>query len=322
MPFEFGEDKMPTIEESSVFEYCEKLYRELAERDGGYFPSRHDKHVFSKAAAKFAMSEDDVYRIFNEYSKQAADIEIERINRLPAAIRKRVMMGKLSDIVKNNRDLPFFKLEGQPSEEMPSALDILSDEYRALVETIAHSGWTIPLNIDIKRFEELKKIIGDESAIDTYFSEYYDGRELRYIYRKITKAVDNPAQQELFRECQKAYESKMYSVCLTTLLTILEGFISSFGDDPQDVRVMRICDYHAKEEISQKNNIKSLCWLSMYEFTKVLFQKSDFSQPEPDTINRHWIQHGRTGRSGERTDCLRMFNALSTMASIKQYTLL
>ncbi|MDT3698851.1 MAG: hypothetical protein RO469_05430 [Thermincola sp.] len=310
---------MPTIEEGSVFEYCERLYRELDEKDGGYYPSRHDKYVFSKAATNFAITEEEVDRIFNEYSKQAADIEMEKIKRLPIAVRKKILLKKASDIMKNNRDLPFFKIEGPPSEEIPSALDLLSDEYRAVIESIAQTGWTIPINIDIRRFNELMKISGDERTLDKYFSEFYDGREFKFICRKITKAIANPAQKTIFTECVKAFESELYSVCLTTLISVLEGFISTFGDNPQDVRIMRICSFHAGEEMKKKNNIKSLCWLSMYEFTKQLYQKSDFSQPEPDTINRHWIQHGRTGRSGERIDCIRVFNALSTMVNIKQY---
>ena len=108
---------MATIEESSVFEYCEKLYRELDERDGGYYPFRHDKYVFSKAASNFSITENEVNRIFNEYSKQAADIEMEKIKKLPIAIRKKVILQKASDILKNNQDLPFFKLEGPPKKK-------------------------------------------------------------------------------------------------------------------------------------------------------------------------------------------------------------
>lgn len=310
---------MATIEESAVFEYCEKLFRELDDRDGGYFPSKHDGYVFNQTALNFHISEEEVGRIYNEYSRHAANLEIEKINRLPKAIRKNVMMKRAGNIIKNNRDLPFYKLEGPPSEEIQSSLDILSDEYRLLVESVAHLGWTIPLNIDINRFDELKQIVGDDNELDKYFTQYYNGREFRLMCRKISKAIENPARQTIFNECVKSYESELYSVCLTTLLSFLEGFISLFGDNPQDVRVMRICSFHAEDEKVKKNNIKSLCWLSMYEFTNVLFKKSDFSQPEPDTINRHWIQHGRTGKSGERTDCLRVFNAVSTLTSIKQF---
>lgn len=312
---------MATVEESAVFEYCQGVFRKLDERDGGYYPSRHDKPAFSQTAEHFSISEAEVDRIFNEYSKQAADIEMEKIKRMPPALRKKVMEQRAKDIFRNNRDLPYYKLEGPPSEELTDALDILSDEYRVLVETIAQSGWTLPLSIDIRRFEELKKLVGDDVAIESYFVDYYNGRELKLMCRKINRVLEGTAQQAIFTECIAAFEKGMYAVSLTTLLTVLEGFISVFGDNPQDIRVMRVCKFHADDEMQKKNNIKSLCWLSMYEYTKILYQTSDFSQPEPSTrtINRHWIQHGRTGKSAERIDCLRVFNALSTLASIKRY---
>ncbi len=310
---------MATIEESAVFEYCQRAFRELAERDGGYYPSRHDKPAFLQTAEHFSISETEVDRIFNEYDKRAADIEMDKIKKMPPALRKRVMEQRARDIFRNNRDLPYYKLEGPPSKELTDSLDILSDEYRALIEAIAKSGWTIPLSIDIKRFDELKKIVGDDAAIESYFVDYYNGREVKLMCRKIMRVLEGTVQQDIFTECIIAFEKGMFVVCLTTLLTVLEGFISVFGDDPQDTRVMRICKFHADEEMQKKNNIKSLCWLSMYEYTKILYQKSDFSQPEPSTINRHWIQHGRTGKSAESTDCLRVLNALSTLTSIKQY---
>jgi hypothetical protein len=309
---------MATIEESAVFEYCQRVFRELDERDGGYYPSRHDKPAFTQTAEHFSISEAEVDRIFNEYSKQAADIEMEKIKKMPPALRKKVIEQRARDIFRNNRDLPFYKLEGPPSQELTDALDILSEEYRALVEAIAQSGWTIPLSIDIRGFEELKKLVGSDAAIESYFVDYYNGPELKLMCRKIKRVLKSTAQQAIFTECIAAFEKKMFSVCLTTLLTVLEGFISVFDDNPQDIRVMRVCRFHADEEMRKRNNIKSLCWLSMYEYTKILYQKSDFSQPEPSTINRHWIQHGRTGKSAESTDCLRLFNALSTLTSIKQ----
>ena len=80
---------------------------------------------------------------------------------------------------------------------------------------------------------------------------------------------------------------------------------------------MRICTCHANQEKNIGNNIQSLCWQSMSEYTKILFERSDFTQDEPDKANRHWISHGRTSKLGESVDCLRLFNALSTMTNIK-----
>jgi len=307
-----------TIEEGIVFEYCEKLYREIEAHDGGYYPSKHESYSYTEVAAHFKISENEVSRIYNKYNKQATDIEVEKINKLPPPLRKKAMEKRVRGILLNNRDLPFYKQEGSPSVELPEALEVLNSEYHKSVETIANCGWTIPLDIDVKRFNELLSILNDDVAIDKYFTEYYSKRLVRLICRKISKAIEIEAQKVKFNECINAYEKGMYSVCLTTLITILEGFIFLFCDQPNDTRVMRICKFHADEEMKRKNNIRGLCWLSMYEYTKVLYQKSDFTQPEPIKLNRHWLQHGRTEKTVEKTDCIRVLNALSTLVIIKQ----
>lgn len=194
---------MATVEESAVFEYCQNTFRELDMRDGGYYPSRHDKQAISQTAEHFSISENEVNRIFGEYSKHAADIEMDKIKKLPPALRKRTMERRVRDIFLNNRDLPYFKLEGPPSSELADALDILNDEYHPLVEAIAQSGWTIPLSIDIRSFDELKPLVGDANAIEQYFITYYDGKSLKLLCGKISSALNGSMRQVFWGMCYR-----------------------------------------------------------------------------------------------------------------------
>lgn len=308
---------MATMENREVYEYCDNLFRAMGKADGGYYPQKHDTTAFEQTAAHFNISIDEVDKIYGSYSKLAAEIERRKINRLPQAKRKAASMRKLRDIMLNNRDLPFHKIEGEPSEPISSAGDVIENEYKTMVETIAKDGWTIPLTIDIKRFQELEQCASSTEQIDEFFTGFYKKSEFNAMCRRIGKTITNPGQKQRFEECVTMYASGLFSSCLTVLTTILEGYISSFGDDPKDVRVMRICDFHAKEESAQGNKIKSLCWSSMHEYTQSLFEKSDFSQEEPNKANRHWMIHGRTSQLGEGVDCLRLFNAISTMTIIK-----
>ncbi len=308
---------MATIEQSKIVESCQKYFMDLEAQDGGYYPSKHDKKVFDFVAKEFGITEEEVLRVYDEYTKHAAEIEMEKIKKLPPALRKKAIQDKFSDILRNNRDLPYYKMEGAPKSDLEDPLKSLNDEYKSIIEKTANAGWTIPLNIDLHRFDELKKSVNDENTLDCFFVNYYAEREFKYICRKIFKSIQNQAQKSIFNECIFSYENGLYSTCLTTLITIFEGVVSSFGDSQQDVRVMRICRFHADEALKKKKYIKNLCWLSMYQYTSVLYQKSDFSQPEPTTINRHWIQHGRTGKEGDKISCLKVFNALSTMACMQ-----
>ena len=121
--------------------------------------------------------------------KKAADLEMEKVKKLPPAARKRFFQQRAHDIFCNNRDLPFYKYEGEPSDELVNPLDILTEQYQSLIETVAGSGWTIPLNIDIRRFDELKNHIGSDENINSFYKNYYSGRELRYIYRQAKKML-------------------------------------------------------------------------------------------------------------------------------------
>ena len=262
-------------------------------------------------------SVDEVDRIYDSYTKLAAKAEMMKINRLPKAKRKAAMMRKLQDIVLHNKDLPFYKIEGEPSEPIIPATDIIEEEFKDSIAEIAQSGWTIPLTIDIERLDELRACSSNHTDIDAFFSTFYSDDELDDLYDTIYNSIDNLGQKKRFEECYIIFKQGLYSSCLTTLTTILEGAISTFGDDPKDVRIMRICNFHAEEERNNGNKIKSLCWQSMYEYTKLLFEKSDFSKAEPDEANRHWLVHGRTSQIGDKLDCIRLINALATLSNLK-----
>ncbi len=308
---------MATFRDREVFEFCERTFEELKKEDNGYYPHKHDKVVFERASKHFGISIDEVDRIYDSYTKVAAQIEIMKIKRLPKKKRKEAMMRKMQDIILNNKDLPFYKIEGEPKEPIVPATDVIEEGYKELVSIIAHSGWTIPLTIDVQQLEELRKCCSDSGKIDEFFLGFYSDEQLDELYQIIYSSINNEGQKKRFEEAYSIFRQGMYSSCLTVLTTILEGVISSYGDDPKDVRVMRICNYHASEEKQNGNSLKSLCWYSIYEYTTLLFEKSDFSKAEPDEANRHWLVHGRTSQIGEKVDCIRVMNALSTISNLK-----
>lgn len=77
-----------------------------------------------------------------------------------------------------------------------------------------------------------------------------------------------------------------------------------------------VCDKHIKTSCEQHQPIKELIWISIYNYIKVLYDKSAFEQAEPTTVNRHWVLHGRTETAWQRIDCVRLLAALYTIAVI------
>ena len=74
---------MATLRERDVFEYCENLFEKLKKDDGGYYPHKHDRMVFEQTAEHFSISEENVRKIYDSYTKLAAQIEMLKIKRLP-----------------------------------------------------------------------------------------------------------------------------------------------------------------------------------------------------------------------------------------------
>lgn len=307
---------MATIQDSAIFEYCETEYEKLNAKDNGYYPSKHDNIVFQNAANHFSMKQSEIEKIYMDYTKLLADIEIKKIKKLPINEQKIAMSQKFRDVLCNNKDLPFYKNE--KFKELNSHLDVFETEFKEMIVKISSQGWTIPLDIDIRNFEYLKKCYDDIEKLNEFFENYYVKGKFNLMCRKIKKSFTNSSNITTFSECIEAFNLGSYNICITSLITLLEGLLSYFGDQKNDIRMMRICRFNSDEESKKGNTIKSLCWESMYAFIQVLYTKSDFTKEEPLEINRHWIEHGRTEKIYTKMDCIKVINALSTLTIIKQ----
>ena len=124
---------MATLRERDVFEYCENLFEKLKKEDGGYYPHKHDRLVFEKTAEHFSISDENVRKIYDSYTKLAAQMEMLKIRRLPKKKQQAAMMRKMQDIVLNNKDLPFYKKEGEPSSPILPATITIEEELKAPV---------------------------------------------------------------------------------------------------------------------------------------------------------------------------------------------
>lgn len=126
-------------------------------------------------------------------------------------------------------------------------------------------------------------------------------------------------QKELFDQCLESFTRKNYQICITALITILEGLLSEFGDDKKDIKMIRICRFQMDQTKTDKKIINHLVWVSFYYFIKELYDKSEFDKSEPDRLNRHWILHGRSDKQVGEEDCLRLFNAIYSLITMLKY---
>lgn len=310
---------MATISNGSVYEYIESMYDELEKFDGGYYPSKHDKQVFELAAKKFDIEADKAESIYQGYQEIVGQKLVSRLNRLPMKQRVKKHNEMLSNIVKNNRDLPFAEIEGPATEGVISGVNIIYEEYSDIATKIGENGWTIPMSMGLSRLDMLKSRDINNEALDDFFLEYYTPKLFKLLIKHVNNSDINDTLKGLFNDCISVYKEGKYLMCSTSLLTIIEGTLCEFGDDKTDIRMMRICRFNMDKTKSDKKIINHLVWISFFSFVSSLYKKSNFNKVEPIKINRHWILHGRTQNSLIKADCLRLFNFIYALITMKKY---
>lgn len=309
------------FEKGLVFEYMESLYDELERIDGKYLPhSKHDKQVKETTMTRFNISSKEVDEIYNAFSQKAAERQVKEINKLPMQMRRNESLELLDEILKNNGDGPWREMDGPAKGKLKSNLDLFYEEYIDISETIGVFGWSLPMNMGLSKVDNLKDINLNGKNINNFFEDFYNDKQLKVSIKHILKSDINEHLKKVFTECIDIFNMGKYATSTTTLLTVLEGILSDFGDDQTDTRMKRICRFQMDKTKSDKKIINHLIWVSIFKFIEELYNKSKFNQNEPGYINRHWILHGRTKRELDRIDAIRIINAIHSLVTIEKYS--
>ncbi|MGN8631482.1 hypothetical protein ACTNEW_07825 [Blautia sp. HCP3S3_G3] len=179
-------------------------------------------------------------------------------------------------------------------------------------------GWTLPAELGIYAVNVIGNM-EEISNIEKFFEMYFTQDDYKFTRKMIENILDAPISEglkKMVRECWTAFQNKLYAVCATSLLSVIEGVLSEFSDDKSDVRMMKVCQKHVDEFPADGSSILKHVWISYNNFIRNLYQKSDFKQDEPDEVNRHWLLHGRSDFEIEEIDCLRLFNAVDSLCMV------
>lgn len=209
-------------------------------------------------------------------------------------------------------------LQKHIEESTKKEIQKLDKTLDSVVNKLSSDGWTLPAELGIYAVN----VIGQTDEIEDINGFLYDyfTRDDYKVSRKMIDSILNSKIREplksLIRQCWDAFQNKLYAVCATSLLSVIEGVLSDFGDDKQNVKMMRICQYHVDSFPSDGGTIEKHIWISYNTFIRNLYKKSDFNSDEPNEINRHWLLHGRSDFEQTEIDCIRLFNAVESLCMI------
>ncbi len=159
---------------------------------------------------------------------------------------------------------------------------------------------------------ELAQNICKSKNLCVIMEQYYtenNNCKINAVIERCQQAKKLSAYSSLFTQILIAYQHKHYQLACLGMLAVVDGALSdvseskitSFKDRLQDI----------KRKISNKYKLTDLekqlfcIYIAMNRFKESIFEYSDFSQAEPNNLNRHWLIHGRTRREYTNFDFIK-----------------
>lgn len=206
------------------------------------------------------------------------------------------------------------KIEADAKESVKE-FDKLLD---AVVDKLEPEGWTLPMGLTIYAINVIgktDKITDINGFLKWYFSQDNYKATQEMVDSILASNIKN-GLKKMTSECWSAFQNGLYAICSISLLSIIEGILSEFSEDKQDTRMMKVCQKQVDTFPIDGETIEKHIWVSYNRFIRNLYQKSDFNSDEPNTVNRHWLLHGRSDFEIDELDCIRLFNAVVSLCSV------
>jgi len=203
----------------------------------------------------------------------------------------------------------------QKAEESVREFD---KELDIVVSKLSVEGWTLPAELSIYAIKTIANTseLDDVNSFLKWFFTTEDFKKTKDMIIDIKSSPIKEGLKNLIDQCWQAFKNQLYAVCATSLLSVVEGVLSEFSDDKQDIRMMKVCQKKVDTFPTTGSTIQKHVWISYNSFIRNLYQPSDFSSDEPNTINRHWLLHGRSDFEIDDLDCIRLFNAVQSLCMV------
>ena len=247
---------------------------------------------------------------------------------------------QLKNATKPFRDIQEkFKIESTYLKELNRVSDIMQDYLKKIQEplkqiqdVIQKSGlkfnlsgrdvailenfyWVIPFEL---KYENIKKL-SKYKAVDeynAYILKYFNDNRIKRLFARVRRQCEEKDKKEVLRQIEKAFFNEDYAICITTLITILDGLTVELLTNDSDYRhssykiIGVILDYlnecPTKEfgyELYLKVDILNNFYSKLYRNEKII--KSNKNEMLDRHLNSHGVWYLNT-----KIDALRLLNTI------------
>ena len=129
------------------------------------------------------------------------------------------------------------------SKKAEESVQEFDKELDVVVSKLSTEGWTLPAELNIYAVKTIAKTnkLDDINAFLKWFFTIEDFQKTKDMVNGIKASPIKEGLKNLTDQCWQAFQNKLYAVCATSLLSVIEGILSEFSDDKQDVRMMTVC---------------------------------------------------------------------------------
>ncbi len=160
---------------------------------------------------------------------------------------------------------------------------------------------------------EMAKEIKYSADIDKFIQNYYFENDNRNLIMLIERCQASNLIKEykiLFTQILDSYNKEHYQLACLGLFSILDGLLSDVSNNNTTSfnKRINVVEKKLKDKV-ELNEIdrKTLCiYTAIEKIDNTPFKFFDFSQDEPNGLNRHWLLHGRTRKEYSKYDFLKI----------------
>lgn len=208
----------------------------------------------------------------------------------------------------------YFKQINEPLKAIQEVLEhsgLYSPIHGSNVDMLNNFYWVIPFEYKYENLNALSEY-KDLKEYETYMLKYFNNDRIKRMFSKVREQCCENDKKKVLRQVEKAFFNEDYAICITTLITLLDGLtLSLVAQDSMyqhlsyqaiDALLDYLSEYKNKYELCLKVQI-------LNNFYMILYENENFKNNENKKLSRHLNSHG-IRYWNTKIDVLRVLNAI------------
>lgn len=181
--------------------------------------------------------------------------------------------------------------------------------------------WVIPFEYEYNNIQKLSKYT-TQKEFEEYILKYFNVNRTKRLFSKIKKQCKSKDKKELVKQVENAYFREDYAICITSLITMLDGLTLQLLEPNSENQhlsykiiesMLNYINSCPPDEYSYEVYIKVDILNNFY--LKLYANEKNFKMSKTKTLSRHLNSHG-VRYLNKKVEVLRLLNAIYFCQSI------